>query len=253
MVVYALELHLHPVYGKGGARIDGIGDKAHRLADDFAPVFKNQGIELRVLRVPEDGVFHGEFQGVFPGFPVQQAILRVIEGNLCLTLHGNADDIPLRPDVNVPDMALGPGQQVHIPEDAVHPEKVLVFQVAAAAPLAHLGGDGIFSGLYKIRDVKLCLQVASLGVPGVAAVDVQLHAGGNPLKHDVVAAARIRNGKCPRVHAHGVFVGHIGRVHRIGVDHIGVVRLFIAPALPAGGHVNGTGGGGDLVKVPGIE
>jgi hypothetical protein len=60
--------------------------------------------------------------------------------------EGGGDGVFLGGDVNIPNVSRGAGKQIHIAEDAVKAEAVLIFQITGASPFIHhhAGGVGFY-------------------------------------------------------------------------------------------------------------
>ena len=86
-------------------------------------------------------------------------------------------------DEVIPQVALLPAQDVHIPEDAAHAELVLVLKIAAVAPFQDQHVHLVVSGLDIIGDIKFTCGMGNLAVAHKPAVQPQVEAGIHALKH----------------------------------------------------------------------
>ena len=141
----------------------------------------------------------------------------------------------------VADAVLRAAQDVHIAEDAGGAELILVFQVAAVAPLQDHNCQSVLAFLDVLCDVELRGGVGNFAVAQVLAVQPHVEAGVDTFEVQVSLG-------CVRVHrilevsqvcAAGVFVGHIGRICREGVADVGVLVLVVAVVLPDAGNRDG--------------
>src|SRR5271156_1863295 len=84
--------------------------------------------------------------------------------------------LQFRSDAHIPDMRLRNLGEKDIAEDAAEAPHVLVFEVAAVAPLEDLGRHRIFAGADERGDVKLGGEMAHLAESDWLSVDEQVEA-----------------------------------------------------------------------------
>ena len=125
--------------------------KADSISDDFIRSFQQQGVQVRLLRVPEDGVLDREHCLMGVSTAVKSLDGTSAHGLFCciqqfdlsgneLAVVGKTNTngrllfIQQRGDKVIPDTAFRALQNVYIPEDSGSAELILVFQVTAVAP-----------------------------------------------------------------------------------------------------------------------
>ena len=123
-----------------------------RIGMNSVWVLHDNGIQIGVLGIPELWLTQ------IGGLPA------VVDGVVGST---DGDGLAIGPDLDIGQMPCLPGEQVHVPEDAVHTEKVLILQIAARAPLDHLGHQAVLPFADKWRQVKLGWQVTALAVADI--------------------------------------------------------------------------------------
>ena len=234
MVVHALELYGNAVNTESPLFVHGIRNKADLLRDFFSRRLKNERIKIRILCVPEHGIFYLEGNAVLCALLFKQTVA-IVKRDLCLALECGKNCVCLGVKVDINKMSLGAGKKINVAENAVEAEEILVLKIASRAPLMYLGNDAVFADLYKRRHVKFCLQVVALAVTDVCAVDVERNVGANALENDVMLLFVVRNFEISRINAERIVIGNIGWIYRIGIENVGVVRILIAEKLPAGG------------------
>ena len=125
----------------------------------------------------------------------------------------------------VPDRTRRLAEHAHAAEDAGQPPHVLVFQVRPGRPLVHADRDDIVAGPDQRGDVELPHEPAAHAVAGGGPVDEQREAGVHALETDHRRPAEVpvrRKREGPPVLSGGVGVGHMRRVDREGIGHVGV-------------------------------
>ena len=217
---------------------NGNGTQTGMEGQNFSIPLQLHPVEERLLRIPEHRLFGSVGKGIGEILFTQKCFSGIDPGfGGAVDLQG--DGLVIGDHFHVRDVALRPLQDVHIPENAVHPEKVLVLQIAAAAPFQHLDPDGVGAGMDVGGDVEFSRQMAALGEAYLLSVDIQEGTGGHTFKDEVDLAPDFFQLKLALVNTAGVVIGHIGDVHGIRVIDIGIVGILIAVELPAGGHGNG--------------
>ena len=131
MVIDAFKLHFFTIYDECAAFIDAVGNKAYALPDHFTLIFKDQLIKIRLLRIPTDRPLHGKSSCVFRLTAVQKLSISIVQTDFRLTVKCNRDLISFCANVYVHNMPLGSHQQVHIPENTVVAEEILILQITA--------------------------------------------------------------------------------------------------------------------------
>ena len=222
--------------------------QAHLLGDDLVFRGEGQGVLGRVLRVPQYGIVQFKDQGLpcggggahrVPIGGLQQGADGALPGELQFHGDGSVGEV-LREILfheEIPHMVFGPGQQVHVPEDAAHAQLVLVLQIGAVTPLEHQHGQGVVPGGEQGGDVELRGGVGHLAVPGKLPVDPQVEAGVHPFKVQIPAeGGGVGHVDVAHIQAAGVLLWHEGRVAGDGVADVGVLVTPVTLVLPAGGH-----------------
>ena len=256
VVVDAVELDRHAVDEQLAALRDAHGAQADALGDDLPAARELHGVQVRLLRVPEDGVIRLELRrhGVLL-LRQQRAVLRV-ERDVRRAVRRDADDAVVpRGHADVHDVLLRALKQVAVAEDAVKPEAVLILQIAAAAPLEHPDAQRVLARMHVVRHVELGLQMAALRKADVRAVHIHERAGRDALHHEVHAPPYAVKRELALIDAAGVLVRRVGRIAGEGEVDVGVIGVFVAVQLPAGGHRDAVPAFDDLrhVDVPGEE
>ena len=129
--------------------------ETHRLIDGLAAAGERQGVKGGVFRIPEVGGGDVDGKGAVPdgaggdslavgggqGIGNRSAFLIKSKGNFdfCFGIVVGKG----RPDGEVPDVIFRPAEQVNVPENAGHPELVLILKVAAIAPFQHQDSHGV--------------------------------------------------------------------------------------------------------------
>ena len=227
--------------------------KADLLADGLAGGGEGEGVEGGVLGVPEVRLFDrdgeravrlagGDFAAAGSGQGVAHRHLLPgkIKGNL--DPGGGVISRQRGADGEITDVVLRPLEEVDVPEDAAHPQLVLVLEVAAVAPFQDEDGDGVFAGAEKFRHLKLAGRVGDLAVSHQFAVYPEVEAGVDPLEIHVVAEIPfLADAEVADIGPAGIFERDIGRVVGEGVADVGVLVAVVAVILPDRGD-------GDLFK-----
>ena len=125
MVIHALELNRRAVDTKSTRFVDGIRNKTDLAANGFFLIYKYKCVQIGLFRIPKNGGVYGKYCCVGSITFLQKSIL-VIKADMGRAFHSNFDLIVLRCDMQVADVPLGTGEKIHITENAVHAEKVLI-------------------------------------------------------------------------------------------------------------------------------
>ena len=243
---HPVEVH-HPV-------LDLHLPQAHLLGDDLPRGPQGEGVLGGGFRVPQHRVIQLKHQRLplgalglahlFPAGGEEGGLHLGPAGKLQLHRDGGVGEVrgeALFYKV-IPDVLLGPQQQVHVPENAAHAQLVLVLQVGAVAPLEHQHRQGVVPGGEEAADLKLGGSVGHLAVSHKLPVDPQVEAGIHPLKVQVDLVGFqgfLRHVQVADIQPARVFLGNIGRVKGDGVADVGVLVAAIAVVLPTGGHGDG--------------
>ena len=206
--------------------------------DDLAASLQNNRVKEWLFRIPQNGVFRAEHKFVLHIFFCQHGFSGqyLYIGSAFQT---DFDLLVIREHLHIADVVFRPLQDVNIPENAVIAEEILILQIASAAPLKYLCPDGVFPLTDKVRNIKLCLQVAALGKAHISAIYIQIGTGGHALKDKVNLSPLLPEHKFPLINATGIVIGHIGGITGIGIVDIGIIGVFIAMKLPARRHRDG--------------
>ena len=226
--------------------------EAHRLHDDLACAAQQQGIELRFLRVPEDGLFQLHVD----------AALRFARRDF-LTVgryqrpghHARLHPLNLYPQTGrsivirqvgmhkvIADAAFCAAQQIHIADDAGEAELVLILKVAAVAPLHDHHIQGVFAVHHRVGNVKLAGGVGHLTVTHKAAVHIDIVTGVHALKVEHALFSRLLPpGKNAPIEAAWIFMGNMRRVAGEGIARVRILAAVITVQLPHARHRHGIG------------
>ena len=144
------------------------------------------------------------------------------------------------PQPDVGQRAAGAAEQGHGPEDARQPPLVLVLQIAARGPLVHPDQQDVLTRADQFGDVELGHQTAAGRDADLGAVqpDPVGRLGAVEAEQDPLHVP-VREVERTPVVARRVLVGHVRRVDRKGVLHVGVDRLAVRTAGrqdPVRGH-----------------
>ena len=141
-------------------------------------------------------------------------------------------------DVNISDVPLCAGEQIHITENSVQSEKILILKIRADAPLEYPCSDGVCALVHKFRYVELRLKMRSHGIADIFSIYIEIQARADALEHYVSFSVRpvCANGEFSLIHAARVVVRHIRRIHRMRIVRIGVAGFFPTLHLPARRH-----------------
>ena len=132
-------------------------------------------------------------------------------------------------------------EQVHVPDNARHPEFVLVLQVGAVAPFEHQHRQDVLPFPQGLGDVEFAGGMGDLAVADVPAVHPDVEAGIHPFKVQVrPGCRRVRMiSKVTDIGAAGVFRRNKGRIRRNGEFDVGILVAVVAEILPHAGDRNG--------------
>ncbi len=202
--------------GNGGHRLGGGG--AHLLASSVE--------QQHVHRVARGGGGGGVLH---PHGGLEVAVL-VVGGQI-------------RVDLEVLDVGLGGGEQVHVAVDAGKPDEVLVFHPRSVAPAEHLHGDVVGAGTQFVRHVELVAGEGVFAVSHVFAVHPHVVGGFHAfeVQADAASVPGGGDGELAAVVAHRIEVLRGGRrrdvvASRPGIGHIGVDGTVVALLLPGTRH-----------------
>ena len=130
-------------------------------------------------------------------------------------------------------------QQVHIAENAAHAKLVLIFQIAAIAPLHHQYGQPVASGMDKGTDIKRAGRVRNLTVSHQIAIDPDVKTRIHALKVQLGHLVRGIQRKIGHIRAAGVVLGNVRRVEWERIADVGILMPVISEHLPAARHRDG--------------
>ena len=236
--------------------------EANAVGDDFVRGFQKQGVQIGLLGIPEDGVLHGQnclmsksatvLEGLdscgchrlvsrIEDFDLGSSYVAVVsetDPDSCLFL------IQQRGGEVIADAVLRTAQDVDIAEDARGTELILIFQVAAVAPLQDNDCQGVLAFLNSLGDVELGGGVGNLAVAQVLAVQPHVEAGVNALEVQVCLGSVCILGihKVAQIGAARILIGNKGRICRERITDVGVLVLVIAMVLPDAGDRDGIPG-----------
>ena len=130
-------------------------------------------------------------------------------------------------------------QEIHVADDAGHPEFVLVLQITAVTPFQDQDCQKVLSLPEQAGDVKLRGMMRDLAVADVSTVQPHIEAGIHTLKIQI-AAGRIRIPvpfELMQISAAGILPRHKGRIKRKRIADVRVLVLIVSPQLPAERHL----------------
>ena len=218
-----------------------------------------QGIQVGRIAAPQGGGFHWNlgFQASRPfqdpgplgrSLIAQRQLRPAVAGPLHLQLHVQQPFpeglVHQRPDPQVPQVDLGLGIQVHLPEQAAEAHEVLVLHPTARAVPVHLAGQPVALRLQIGRQLELAGVEAVRGEAHVLAVEPHRQAALRPLKADEhPLALHLRRQKkildiaAHRVEPPGDLLTRRHRLHPVpGVLHVGVLGRAVSLQLDVGRH-----------------
>ena len=131
-----------------------------------------------------------------------------------------------------------PQQQVHIAENAGHPEFVLVFKIAAVAPFHHQHRQHIVAGFDKFGHIKFIRRMGHLAVSDKVTVHPYIVGGVHPLKAEVYPTFGLHPQQLERaqIRAAGVVHRHIRRVVGKRILDVHILVVVVAVHLPHRRH-----------------
>ena len=136
----------------------------------------------------------------------------------------------------VKNMVLRTVQQVHISENTAHAQLVLIFQIAAVAPLHHQYRQPVASSMDKGTDIKRAGRVRNLTVSHQIAIDPDVKTRIHALKVQFSHVVRGIQCKIGHIRTAGVVFGDVRRVERERIADVGILMPVISEHLPAARH-----------------
>ena len=133
--------------------------EAEALCDPFTLTEHKQGVQCRILGVPEYGIVY------------QHVVARILSavggdhrydngGALLAELAVNAhSSLGRGVDKEIGYMVFGSDEHIDVSENSIVTEAILILQIGAVAPLVYENGDLVFAILYRARYPELALQV----------------------------------------------------------------------------------------------
>ncbi|SCQ81911.1 Hypothetical protein PFR_JS23_2068 [Propionibacterium freudenreichii] len=227
--------------------------QTHLVGDDLVWHLQQQGVQLRVLGVPQAWPVDVEFDGVaVPAGVVglgqhtaghRRAICAEQRGPGLdrathvggTQAHRGAGLVDLGSGEVVEQVTGRAVDEVNVAEDAAGAELVLVLEVGAVTPLEHQHRHVVGALHERLGDIELARGVADLAVTDVVPVHPHVEAGVDALE-DQRRVGRRRVGVVIEggpVGAAGVVHGDVGRVQRDRVAHVGVLVSVVALMLPS--------------------
>ena len=131
-----------------------------------------------------------------------------------------------------------PREQVDVAEDPADAELVLIFQVAAVAPLEYKDGQAVGARLDDLGDVELGGGVRDLAVADVLAVEPHVEAGVDAFEGEMRARG-VFTGRVLElvdVRAARIVLRDERRIEREGVADVRVLVVVVALVLPRARH-----------------
>ena len=214
----------------------GYSPETDLLADEFSIAGDNHSIEIGFFCRP-----HQRLAAVFINAAVGGVERDSIRLGFSAEIHF-CDDVTsggIGFDVKIPDVIYRPVQQIHIPENAVEPEKVLTFQITFHVPGINGHSDGILTDMNKIGNLKLGLKVRTPTQAYILTVDVEFKITADTLEYHVQLLKCIHL-EAALIDTNGIFGFGVGRIVLEGVVDIGVVNLSVAVGFPTGRHRQGS-------------
>ena len=219
--------------------------EAHLHGNRLVAAGDEQGVEARLLVVPQLGVIHQKVNGSLPLDEEASRLDLHTARTEELVLH---QSLPVQGDlggaeaagiglveggtgVDIHDMDGIAEEEEHLAEDARPAELILILQVSAVAPFQHEDLNEVLPCTEVLGDLQLRGHVGNLAVPHELPVDEEVEAGVHTLEVDVDRLPLQHGGMKldgTAVEAAGVIVGNEGRVYGDGVDHVDVVGGIVA-------------------------
>ena len=149
------------VYEKRAAFCNLYVNEAESLRDSLALRFNKKGVEIGILGIPEGG--GGYPCGVFASKRGNLSAFAIKDGHLrCevyIDLHAS---VVFRVYEEIAHVSLGTREKVHVAENTVMTEEILILKVGTVAPLENGDAYFVFAFLHKVGDVKLRLKMRAL-------------------------------------------------------------------------------------------
>ena len=212
------------------------GTEPERNVDPLPGALKPGRIQDRRFRVPENRI-------VNPCTAALDRFLRPIRaenpdtGLLRLPFIGKVDGkLPVHGSMNkdIPQMLTGTAEKIHIPENPVIPERILILQIGAAGPGKHDGREHIVPVLNRPGEIKFRLEMRSFGQSHILAVQIKKHGAGNALKDNIhLFIVKMTVHEFRPVDPYRILPRDIRRHERNRIIDIQILFLPVAKALPA--------------------
>ena len=230
--------------------------QTNAVGDGLTGCFQNNGVKVRLLCVPENRILHsndclirisgiaavsfrqdGADQFTFSAVDRDagrcwQISVAQPDVDLCIAMGKNSgDEIIL-------NALFGTAEKIHITEDTVHAEHILIFHIAAVTPFQNQNGQMIGAVVEQTGYIELAARVGNLTVPHIIAVEPDIKAGSNALK---VQKRTGRNfilmiDKITDVRTTGIVFRNIRRVCRERITDICILVMVVAVILPDARH-----------------
>ena len=114
MMVDAFQLHADAVDQQLSLFTDALIPQAYPDGNEFPCLLHHYRVQIRLLRVPQHRVLQVSL--LPPG--IEHLVSSII-----------INPFRVKSDIQIEHMPLGSAQEIHVPEDAIVPEKVLILQV----------------------------------------------------------------------------------------------------------------------------
>ena len=231
--------------------------EADAVSDDFIRGFQNQGVQVRLLGVPECRILNSENCLMCVSTAIEclnntgaNSLFRCIQQ---LDFCCNKLSIVCEPDTDsgffifhqccgevIPDAVFGTLQDIYITEDAGSTELVLIFQVAAIAPLQNHNRQGVLAFSDGLSNIKLGGGVRNFTVAQECTIQPHIEAGVNTFKVQVcfrcICIAFVD--KIVQICTAGILIRNIGRICGERITNVGILVPVIAMILPDAGNRN---------------
>ena len=242
VAVRAAEDNAHAV-DQHDAVLDLDGAHTDAADDGLAGGLDLHGVQGGGFSRPQLGIFNLEGSlAAFDGSLAQLAAAGCVQGGgggdgfaAVVNLDGHvAEHVAFAHDVA--QVLLRAGDHVHVTEDTVVAELVLILQIGGVAPLEDGDGQHVLADDDLVGHVKLGGGVGNLRHADELAVDPRIEAGIHAVKVQVAALALFLPLKGTTVHAAGILARDVGRIEGEGIVDVGILRVIKAVVLPHGRH-----------------
>ena len=270
VAVHALELHRLAV-DENAVAVDSLLLEAYSLRAHVAAFRHDERVEVRILGAPELWIRDLRWRMIARRETGDELFIGIVQRRRPLAVNAFDRqfrriaffifDFALYVRLEVPYPVLRTRPQRHVAEYPGEAKHVLVFEIAAVAPLINLHGDQILAILLDVRrDVELGRQLGILRIAGEFAVHPHVERRPYALetKDRVASLPALRQRERAAVGRHGVEVWpaarpieNLRRRLLVRIPVVGVDGRAVAAHLDAARHVNDSPAG--IVEVRRLE